>query len=94
MKTTSGKRGPQQWQSIMQAYEQSGLTQEAFCNRESIAPSTFYNWRKRLSVAKPAKPKEPMFIELPATEFPTKIDHWDIELLLGDNVVLRMRQTN
>ena len=85
------RRNIEQWQEIMSAYEKSGLTQEAFCHRESVAPSTFYNWHKRLSVAIPTKPKEPMFIELPAPDFSSKADHWDIELLLGDNVVLRMR---
>jgi len=95
-KTHNNHRSVEQWQDIMSAYDSSGLTQELFCVQESIALSTFYTWRKRLSTAKPAKvkSKKPLFVELTPSLPKQKICHWDIELSLGDSIVLRLRQSN
>ncbi len=86
------RRSSEQWQELMSSYEKSGLTQEAFCAKESLSPSTFYTWRKRLCCVTVAKPKEPRFVEL-STSLPNReSSDWDIELTLGDNIVLRLRQ--
>jgi len=82
----------EQWQEIMLAYDQSGLTQEAFCDRESLAPSTFYSWRKRLKGIKKTKPKKSMFVELTPPQTEQQPIDWDVELRLGDHIVLRLRQ--
>lgn len=85
-----------QWQDIMSAYDQSGLTQEAYCARESLAPSTFYAWRHRLSgtkrIKRPVPVPEPGFIELTPPQPQISTD-WDIELSLGENIVLRLRRS-
>jgi hypothetical protein len=88
------RRSAEQWQEIMTAYEASGLTQESFCIRESLAPSTFYTWRQRLGGAKTIKPEKPLFVELSSSQPMQESTHWDIELVLGDNIVLRLRQSN
>ena len=92
-KTHNTRRSAEQWQDIMEAYEASGLTQESFCARESLAPSTFYTWRQRLRSVKPAKRKEPQFVELAASLPKQESNDWDIELSLGDNIVLRLRRS-
>lgn len=86
------RRSPEQWQTIIASYEQSGLTQEAFCVRESLAMSTFYKWRQRLLEGQPHEPSQPMFVELNSQQQPTQHNQWDIELSLSNDIVLRLRQ--
>jgi transposase-like protein len=93
-KTQKIRRSTEQWQAIILAYEQSGLTQDAFCTRESLAPSSFYKWRQRLGYIKTAKPEVPLFVELASPQIESQQIHWDIELSLSDNIVLRLRQSN
>jgi hypothetical protein len=37
------------WRLVLESYQQSGLSVKQFCTRESISPSSFYNWQKRLA---------------------------------------------
>ena len=89
------RRSAEQWQAIMLAYDNSGLTQEDFCIRESLALSTFYKWRNQLAGRQPKSKdrKDPMFIALGSVQEAEKAKHWDIELSLGDGIVLRLSQT-
>ncbi len=95
-KTQSTRRSVELWQEIMSTYDSSGLTQESFCARESIALSTFYTWRQRLNAVKPTKVKSktPQFVELTPTLTENKSRGWDIELSLGDDIILRLRRQN
>lgn len=88
------RRSPEQWQDIMSVFEASGLTQEIFCARESLAASTFHSWRQRLKGLKPTKREEPLFVELASSLQKPESTVWDIELALGDHVVLRLRQSS
>ena len=92
-KATKIFRSAEQWQSILANYEKSGLTQEAFCKRESLAGSTFSKWRNRLSKSNPSEPTQPMFIDLSSLPDQTACSGWDIELTLGDGVTFRFRQS-
>jgi hypothetical protein len=38
----------QRWQQRLERFRASGLTVPAFCDREGIAPASFYAWRRRL----------------------------------------------
>lgn len=42
------RRSPTEWKTLIELYENSDLTQEAFCRKHGIAPSGLYAWRKRL----------------------------------------------
>ncbi len=42
-------RSAEEWQSILQAFQNSGLTQEEFCKAHYLAPSTFAKWKAQLS---------------------------------------------
>ncbi len=88
------RRSVSQWEEIMQAYEESGLTQEAFCIQQSLATSTFYKWRQRLAGEKRYNQAVPEFIELTPTTQAVNSSHWDIELSLSSSIVLRIRQSN
>ena len=47
-KNTQVHRSVEQWQSLMQTYKDSGLTQQEFCQQYNIPQSTFYSWRSKL----------------------------------------------
>jgi transposase-like protein len=43
------RRSRQEWEQVIEEQEQSGLSARAFCRREAIGISSFYQWRRRLS---------------------------------------------
>jgi hypothetical protein len=43
-------RGEGWWRNGFEKYEQSGISIEAFCKQEQVAISSFYTWKKRLSL--------------------------------------------
>jgi transposase-like protein len=71
--------------AMIAAYEQSGLTQRAFAQREGIKYSTFVAWllRYRQQAAGPAKPK---FAEV---RLPTMRPNWTMEIALPNGIVIR-----
>ena len=104
MKTESGitkpkrlRRSPSQWQVIIDQFERSGQSQSVFCAEQSLALSSFHRWRQRLArLSRPSACHDADFIELsdletpvPAPPFPSA--HWDVELQLAADVILRLR---
>lgn len=60
------RRTPAQWQSIIEVYENSGLSGSAFCQREGINPKSFYRAKARAGdLDKPNR-----FIQARATPLP------------------------
>lgn len=61
-------RSPQEWAAILERYDSSGLTQEAFCRREGIRFGTLVAWlgrrRKRGGQLCASTPVSPKFHEL------------------------------
>lgn len=51
--TNTEKR--QHWQQHMDAWQRSGLSQKAYCEREALSVANFGYWRKRLAGTTPAK---------------------------------------
>jgi len=93
------------WRALVSAFESSGLSMPAFCQREGIAESTLYAWRARLRGGRhPAKTGLPIrgdFVQLglmgagsaPALTSPTRTGAAvDIKLDLGAGVVLHLRR--
>ena len=98
--TPRAKRQPrrtiQQWQALLTQYEQSGLSQRAFCRESAISYSSFVRWRQRLSSGATGPVDaggDGLFIELmnEAPDAPST-PSWDVELQLGERVFLRLRQ--
>ena len=83
-------RSESEWRQIIQNYEESQLTQDAFCQQAGIPKSSFYNWHRRL---KPTMgDRTPNFINLSDLKTSdTNRLSWDIELDLGQGVCLRLR---
>lgn len=94
---TKIRRSRAEWREFLASYERSGLSQQTFCEQHGLALSTFCKWRRDLGSAASTVPA-PVFAELEVSSSPEApvdppADHlgWDIELALGDGVVLRIR---
>ncbi len=59
------RRSAQQWQSLLETQQDSGLSAPAFCKAQGIAYQSFMTWRKRLAPSDmSAAVPESSFIEL------------------------------
>ena len=83
------RRSPEQWQAIMSSFDASGLTQEAFCLRESIAVSTFCKWRQKMSHSE-SHTNTPEFYDLSTLGRLSTNSQLDIALELGNGITLRL----
>ena len=77
----------QQWQSLIQDQQASGLSIRKWCDQNNIKQCTFFYWKKRLS-EKPEKEicfAEISLAEVPAGSFeaPVHIRYRDFEVLVG-----------
>ena len=73
---------------MLAEFTRSGLTVAAFCRDRGVGLATFYLWRQRLSSAPPVS--SPTFLELPGVSVLPQAMRWQIELELGDGIVLRL----
>ena len=78
-------RSATEWTAIMEDFERSGLSRREFCESRGLSLKTFGNWRHRLG----ATGGTGSFVELA----PPVMSGWDVELELGDGVVLRVRRS-
>lgn len=90
---------PAQWQALFDQFAAGNENVRAFCRRHGVSPSRFYYWRRKLTepptAAAPspgAEASTPGFIEAGALTEAPMTAAWDIELALGDGVVLRLRR--
>ena len=85
------KRTAAEGQRLIAEYEASGQTRKAFCASRSISINTLDYWRRRCNARRTEVSKVvPEFVELT----PLKVcGGLDIELELGDGVVLRLRRS-
>jgi len=86
------RRSREQWQELVNQFEQSGLSQRAFCDTNGIKYDRLGFWRRRFRKLATASD---LFIELPrdiTSERPSSAA-WDVELDLGNGTVLRLRKS-
>jgi len=91
--TIKTRRTRQQWQTIIDDFEQSGLGIQDYCQQHNVAYSSLAKWRSVLKHPKDGvQPHAISFIELP--ESPTRLNDLSlhIELDLGSGVILRLRR--
>ncbi len=97
MKTTNKSprkhRTPQQWQSIVDQYLESGLSGKRFCTDRGIGYASFCKWRQRLAEHSDADSENatPAFIDLGALDAQSEAE-WNIVLKLGNGVELCLSQ--
>lgn len=93
------RRTDKQWQELVNNFNQSDLSLEAYCKQHNIAPSGFYTWRKRVEEQSKQKLSTDPLIDLTSTfqQNPIKTDlssnQWDVELELGTHCLLRIKMT-
>jgi len=47
----SKRRGLEYWQKHLEAWDQSDLTQEAYCASHGLSTKSFYRWRRKQKIA-------------------------------------------
>ncbi len=89
----SVRRSREQWQRLIDEQHNGGLTQREFCQQNSIAVSSFCNWKRRLSQEESANPstEDTNWLSLPEQLFSSP-GNWRIELDLGSGLCLRLTQ--
>lgn len=93
VKVKKVRRSAEEWKTLLASYEASGLSQESFCARESLALSTFGRWRNKLADVPAEESGEEVFVDLSKLAGGEASGGWDIELSLGGGLSLRLRQT-
>jgi transposase-like protein len=48
LSTRNPRLSPDQWRSIFNRFEKSGLTIKDFCHKENLAQATFSKWRSQI----------------------------------------------
>jgi len=83
-------RGEAWWRALMADYERWDGSQVSFCEARGVSLKTFQGWRRKFGLTAGAGAGKPGgFVEIAAPPGPG----WDIELSLGDGVVLRLRRS-
>lgn len=96
MKTSSHsvRRSADQWQALVERFEQSGRSAMQFCQEHQLGYASFCQWRRRLANegdAQVAGPRtETGFLDLSALGMTSKNSGWQIVLSLGDGLELRL----
>jgi hypothetical protein len=90
-------RGAHEWSLILKRYDQSGLTQTAFCAREGLKYGTLVAWlgrrRKKGDLSGKGSVTSPKFQELSLSGF-SDPGNTQLEVALPDGVVLRGAQAS
>ena len=85
-------RSRSQWKSLLDDFHRSGLTKVAFCKQRGVATSSLNRWQQIF-----AQESGGDFIDVtePLSVAPSNTHEadlaWQVELALGNNIVLRMR---
>lgn len=92
----SRRRSRQQWQVLVDQWQQSDQSAKQFCDEQLLGYASFCQWRKRLSqteTAKPAARQAPDTSFLDLTSLGTgSAGRWNIVLSLGNGVELTLSQ--
>lgn len=86
------RKSSEQWQSLVEAQQQSGLSAVKFCDQNQVGYASFCKWKQRFSTTpnrnnhKNTTPSD--FIDV--TSIPTTSGQWHITLVLGDSVELTL----
>jgi len=96
-RTDKSRRTPEQWRRLIEQQRAGHRSAKAFCQEQGIAYATFLYHKRKLAKSSPepgALPPAPVgeggFIEVRGPEAGGR--PWDVELALGDGIVLRIRR--
>lgn len=84
------RRTVDEWRALVEEHRASGESAAAFCARRGIVLSSFHRARGRLAGGAPVTaPKAVGF--LPVSDTPHGSAGWELELSVGERVVIRLR---
>jgi hypothetical protein len=87
------ERGRSQWMQLLEEFNASALSVQAFCQQRELTPSNFYYWKRKLNKTAidhhPVVPSTPL-MELPYIPMGSDTS-WRAELDLGQGMVLRFK---
>jgi len=92
------RRSRQQWSELIELQSDSGLSIPKFCEQAGFSYQRFMAWRKRITTPEKRKIQSPEFVELTSSEQTAaahqspSVNHWQIELEMGDSIQLRIAQ--
>lgn len=92
------RRSRGEWRSLIERAQRSPLSVTAFCAAQGVSTASFYLWRKRLGAdvgvpaALPATFLDLGELEAQAGGGAERAGGWEVELTLGDGLVLRLRR--
>ena len=72
------------WQEHIQSWEQSGLSQKAYCRAQSLALSTFGYWRRKISHRSKDRPRFYPLAVMPSPEKQAKAPCGGLQLIIGE----------
>jgi len=80
-----------QWREVIADFNQSGLDAAHYCQQHQLGDKTFHKWKRYFARAS----HTPELIELMPPQTPTnsRSIHWDVELQLSHDMILRLRTT-
>ena len=88
------RRSHEQWSALLERFEHSGQSREEFCREQGLTLSSFARWRRefgKTAAGRRAAPASPVFLEVtPQANAPS--GSWDVELELGNGMILRLRR--
>ena len=92
-KSRRPRRSTAQWQMLIDQWQHSGLSMQAFCKVNNLAYQSFCNWKTKLaSVAHTDQADTtPAFIDLSKMTPPSQTS-WQITLKLADGIELQLSQ--
>lgn len=96
VKRNQAHRTQKQWHKLVNEFDPSLQTLNEYCKKNKIGPSSFYQWKAKLSLPKTTNKEEtPTFVPLPTlpTSTAQQAPEWDLELELGHGIVLRLSQS-
>jgi len=96
--TYTPRRSTEQWQALVDQWQQSGQSAKQFCKEQALGYASFCQWKKRLTPsdektkAAEASSSAPSFIDL-ASLGASQSGGWHIVLSLGGGVELTLSQS-
>ena len=79
--TRAPRRGAEEWRELLADFDLHEGTKAEFCRHRGISPGSLSYWRGKCGTAG--------FVRI---EAPALAPGWDVELELGDGMVLRLRR--
>lgn len=93
-RSNTPRRSADQWQALVEQWQNSGLSALQFCQEKEVGYASFCQWRKRFAEQSTTPTKaEPSFIDLASlAQSPSHKGSWHIVLSLGNGVELTLSQ--